>query len=354
MRPYRVEVPQSCLDDLAERLARTRFTRSLPGRGHGVPTERVRRLVERWREEFDWRAQEAAVNAHPQFVTEIDGVDVHFLHVRSPRPGAFPLILTHGWPMSVVEYLPLIGLLGDEFDLVIPSIPGFGFSAVPGEAGWNRRRTAGAWAELMRRLGYERYGVHGNDVGALISVELGRLDPRHVTGVHVTQIFSVPSGDPAELAALGPGDLVKVRTMQRFMDERGAYLKLQSTQPQTLAHALADSPAGQLAWSLQLFGESADDDYVLANATIHWVTDSGGSAALSGYHGNEQPPGPSSFPLGVACFAGDFFPTVRALAERDHTAIVHWSEFDRGGHHAAQEAPELLAGDIRAFFAARR
>ncbi|MEV2271939.1 epoxide hydrolase family protein [Nonomuraea africana] len=352
MRPFRVEIPQACLDDLADRLARTRFTRPLPGKDHGVPADRLRRLVAYWREEYDWRAWEARINAHPQFTTEIDGLDVHFLHIRSARPDAFPLILTHGWPMSVVEYLPVIAPLSDAFDLVIPSIPGFGFSGTPREPGWNRRRIARAWAELMRRLGYERYGVYGNDVGSLISVELGRLDPEHVAGVHVTQIFSLPSGDRAELAALGEDDLARVRSLERFMAERGAYLRLQSTQPQTLAHALADSPAGQLAWNLQLFGDSVSDDYILTNATIYWLTDTSGTAALTGYYGNEQPAEPTSFPLGVAHFADDFFPSIQALAERDHKAIVHWSEFDRGGHHAAQEAPQLLADDIRAFFAA--
>jgi epoxide hydrolase len=185
----------------------------------------------------------------------------------------------------------------------------------------------------------------------MISVELGRLDPEHVAGVHVTQVFSLPSGDPA---AFEPGDRAKVSALRRFMTDRGAYLTLQATQPQTLAHALADSPAGQLAWNLQLFDESISDDYILTNATIYWLTDSSGTAAAAGYHGNERPAEPTSFPLGVAHFTGDFFPSVKALAERDHKGIVHWNEFGRGGHHAAQQAPELLAGDIRAFFTAHR
>lgn len=350
IRPFRVHIPQSCLDDLADRLARTRFTRPLPGQGLGVPADRVRKLVEYWRGEYDWRAWETQINAHPQFTTEIDGLDVHFLHIRSTRPDALPLILTHGWPMSVVEYLPVIGPLSSTFHLVIPSIPGFGFSGAPREPGWNHRRIARAWAELMRRLGYERYGAHGNDVGSLISVELGRLDPENVAGVHVNQIFSMPSGDPAELAELGQDDVAKTRSLQRFMTDRGAYLRLQSTQPQTLAHALADSPAGLLAWNLQLFGESISDDYILTNATIYWLTDSSGTSALTGYYGNERPSEPSSVRLGLAHFADDFFPSVRAFAERDHNAIVHWNEFDRGGHHATQETPLLLADDIRTFF----
>ncbi|MFF4779377.1 epoxide hydrolase family protein [Microtetraspora fusca] len=353
MRPFQVAIPQARLDELAARLARTRFTRPLPGHGLGVPVDRVRQLVEYWRDGYDWRVWERRVNAHPQFMTEIDGLDVHFLHIRSARPDALPLILTHGWPMSVVEYLPLIERLSDAFHLVIPSVPGFGFSSAPREPGWNRRRIAATWAELMRRLGYERYGAHGNDVGSMISIELGRLDPHRVLGVHVTQIFSLPSGDPAERATLGPDDLAKLRRMERFMADSSAYLTVHSTQPQSLAHAMADSPAGQLAWNLQLFPDSVSDDYILTNVTIYWLTDTAGTSALTGYHGNRPPAEPSSFPLGLAYFAGDFFPSIRPLAERDHSAIVHWNEFDKGGHHAAQEEPQLLADDIRMFFAAR-
>ncbi|MFC5184538.1 epoxide hydrolase family protein [Actinomadura harenae] len=351
-RPYRVDIPQESLDDLAARLAATRFTRPLPGDGLGVPADRVRRLVEYWRDGYDWRLWERRINAHPQFLTEIDGLDVHFLHVRSPRPDALPLILTHGWPMSVAEFLPLIDRLSDAFHLVVPSVPGFGFSGVPREPGWNRHRIAAAWAELMRRLGYERYGVHGNDVGSLISIELGRLDPDHIAGVHVTQIFSLPSGDPAERARLGPDDLERLNVLERFMATRGAYLGLQSTQPLTLAHALSDSPAGQLAWNLQLFGDTVSDDYILTNASIYWLTDTGGSSAMTGYYGNKPPAEPSSFPLGLAGFGDDFFPSIRPFAERDHAAITHWNTYDKGGHHAAQEQPQVLADDLRAFFTA--
>ncbi len=354
MRPYQVRIPQEPLDDLVARLAATRFTRPLPGQGLGVPADRVRHLVEYWRDGYDWRAWEQRINVHPQFLTEVDGLDVHFLHIRSARPDALPLILTHGWPMSVVEFLPLIDRLSDAFHLVIPSVPGFGFTGVPREPGWNRRRVAAAWSMLMRRLGYERYGAHGNDIGSLISIELGRLDPHRVVGVHVTQIFSLPSADPAERALLGSDDRAKLAALERFMAGRSAYLALQSTQPQTLAYALADSPAGQLAWNLQLFGDAVSDDYILTNAAIYWLTDTAGSSALIGYHGNKPPAEPSSVPLGLACFADDFFPSIRPLAERDHSAIVHWNTYDKGGHHAAQEQPQLLADDLRMFFTARR
>jgi hypothetical protein len=206
IRPYRIDIPQSDLDDLHDRLARTRWTDPAPDDGYGVDLGYVRRLAEHWRTGYDWRAWEARLNAYPQFMTEIDGQDIHFLHVRSPEPDAFPLVLTHGWPGSIVEFLDLIGPLSDPrahggdptdaFHLVIPSIPGFGFSGVTTDPGWGTVRVARAWSELMRRLGYGRYGAHGNDGGSLISPELGRVDTDHVAGVHVTQIFLVPVRRP--------------------------------------------------------------------------------------------------------------------------------------------------------------
>jgi hypothetical protein len=214
IQSFRIEIPQADLDDLADRLGRTRWPSEIPGVGwsRGVPLDYLQELAEHWRTSYDWREHEAELNEYPQFTTTIDGQNIHFLHVRSPEPGAVPLILTHGWPMSVVEYLDDVGLLADPrshggdpadaFHLVIPSLPGFGFSGPTTERGWNHYRTARAWAELMRRLGYDRYGAHGNDAGSLVSPELGRFDPDHVIGVHVTQIFSFPSGDPAELENL--------------------------------------------------------------------------------------------------------------------------------------------------------
>src|SRR6266566_5280835 len=214
IRPFRVAISQESLDDLRNRLDRTRWTSDIPGEGpdYGVDLAWVRRLAGYWRDGYDWRAAEARLNAYPQFITGIDGQDIHFLHVRSPEPDALPLILTHGWPGSVVEYLDVIGPLTDPrahgrdpsiaFDLVVPSLPGFAFSSPLTSRGWSTARTAAAWAELMRRLGYQRYGAAGNDAGSMISPEIGRLDPDRVTGVHVTQVFSFPSGDPAEFEGL--------------------------------------------------------------------------------------------------------------------------------------------------------
>jgi epoxide hydrolase len=364
IQPFEVSIPQADLDDLRDRLGRTRWANELPGVGwdYGVSLDYVKVLVEYWRDGYDWRAWEARLNEYPQFTTTIDGQNIHFLHVSSPEPDAVPLILTHGWPMSVVEYLDVIGPLtdprshggdpADAFQVVIPSLPGFGFSGPTTEKGWNRYRTARAWAELMRRLGYDRYGAHGNDAGSLVSPEVGRLDPDHVIGVHVTQIFSFPTGDPAEFENLSEEDKGKVQYLQWFWETMGAYNLLQSSAPQTLAHALADSPVGQLAWSGQLFGDAVSADYVLTNVMIYWLTNTAASAARFYYedsHAEDVPTEPTTVPLGLANFANDF-QSIRPFAERDHKNIVQWSEFDRGDHHAPQTAPEMLIADVRKFF----
>ena len=289
----------------------------------------------------------------------------------SPEPDALALIATHGWPGSVVEYLDVIGPLtdprayggdpADAFHLVIPSIPGFGFSGPTSEPGWGSRRTAKAWAELMRRLGYDRYGAHGNDGGSLISPEVGRLDPDHVVGVHVTQLFSFPSGDPAEMADLPEKDKAALAFLGEFMMDRFGFNQIMSTRPQTVAYGLADSPAGQLAWNAELFnawdaarpaGDPVDADYILTNVMLYWLTDTAASAGRFYYenaHAAEQPTEPTTTPTGLANFANDF-QSIRRFAERDHANIVHWSGFDRGGHYAAREVPDLLVGDLRMFF----
>lgn len=374
--PFRIDIPQADLDDLQNRLERVRWAEELPqepgervqtgpvppGWEYGVPLDYVQRLTARWRDGYDWREWEAKLNEHPQFTTEIDGQRIHFLHVRSADPDAVPLLLTHGWPNSVFEYLDLIGPLtdpgahGDEdaqsFHVVIPSLPGFGFSGPTHEKGWNRYRTAAAWAELMARLGYERYGVHGNDAGSFVSPEVGRIDPDHVLGVHVTQLFSFPSGDPAEFAALTDAERGHLEFLKSFDDEMSGYARLQESAPQTLAHALADSPTGQLAWTAQLLA-SLDDDRVLTNATLYWLTNTAASSARFYYEDRhaEHPTTPTTAPTGLASFAYDFTP-LRRFAERDHSNIVSWREYDRGSHWATQDAPDLLISDIRQFFSA--
>lgn len=369
LRPFRAEIPQSALDDLRARLRRALWPDDLPA-GYGVTNERVRALAEHWLERFDWRAFEARLNAYPQFVTEIDGETIHFLHVRSSRADATPLVLTHGWPGSVAEYLDVIGPLTEPespeapaFHLVIPSLPGFGFSGPVQSAGWGTHRTAAALAELMGRLGYESYGAAGNDAGSMISPEIGRLVPEKVVGVHVTQLFSFPSGDPAEMAGLSAADQGALAHLQWFYENMFSFNTLHSQQPHTLAFALADSPLALLAWNAQLFGESLDADFVLANVALYWLTGTGGSSIRFYYEDAQRPSHPAeptTVPTALAMFQGDFR-SIRRFADRDHANIVSWNSYDAGtgaggprdaaGHYAAHEAPEILVADIRRFFA---
>jgi pimeloyl-ACP methyl ester carboxylesterase len=371
---FRVEVPQADLDDLHERLVRTRWPDELPGVGWdlGVPLDYLKGLTEYWATTYDWRSQEAALNELAQFTTIIDDQNVHFLHVRSPEPEALPLLITHGWPGSIVEFLDIIGPLtdpaahggdaADAFHIIAPSIPGFGFSGPTHETGWDTARVARAWATLMSRLGYERYGAQGGDTGALVSPELGRLDPDHVMGIHVNNLLTFPSGQPGDLDNnLSDAEQKRTKLMQRWQNEMSGYASIQSTRPQTLAYALTDSPVGQLAWIIEKFKEWTDPtaelpedavnrDRLLTDVTIYWLTATAGSSARLYYEGARswgQPNEPSAVPTGVAVFPMDI--TIRSIAERQHN-IVHWTEFDRGGHFAAMEAPDLLVDDIRAFF----
>jgi pimeloyl-ACP methyl ester carboxylesterase len=288
---------------------------------------------------------------------------VHFIHVRSAESRALPLICTHGWPMSVFEYLDLIGPLtdpaahggdpSDAFDLIIPSIPGVAFSGPTTGPGWDTRRIARAWVALMARLGYEHYGAHGNDAGSLISPEVGRADPERVVGVHVTQLFSFPSGDPAEFTDMSDEDMAAFQFLEQFTAGGGlAYNAYQSAQPQTLAYALQDSPAGWLAWVTQLFQRWLTPDEILTHASAYWLTDTIGSSIRRYYeeaHANEQPVGPTTTPTGVAIFAEDF-QSVRRFSERDHSNIISWNRYERGSHFAPQDASDLVVEDIRGFF----
>ncbi|NUW39388.1 epoxide hydrolase family protein [Nonomuraea rhodomycinica] len=371
IRPFRIDIPQSELDDLRDRLARTRWPDELPGVGwsYGIPVSYVRRLAEYWRTGYDWREHEAALNAYPQFTTEIDGQDIHFLHVRSPEPDALPLILTHGWPGSIAEFMKVIGPLtdprahggdpADAFHVVAPSIPGFGFSGPTREAGWDLGRVARAWAELMSRLGYERYGAQGGDSGSVISPELGRVAPDRVAGVHVNGALGFPAFDPAETEGLSEAERARLRVYADH--DRSGYAVIQATRPQTVAFGLHDSPAAQLAWIAEKFKEwtdpahdlpedAVDRDQLLTDVSIYWLTRTAASSARLYKEGSAQwgkPVERSEVPHGVAVFPGDG--GVRRVAEREHN-VIHWSEFDRGGHFAAMEAPDLLVGDVRAFF----
>jgi microsomal epoxide hydrolase len=387
MIPFRIEIPQHDLDDLGRRLAGTRWPGETPGAGwdRGVPLGYLKELAEYWRTGYDWRAAEARLNAFDQFTTGIDGANIHFLHVRSPEAQALPLILTHGWPGSVAEFLDVIGPLtdprahggdpADAFHLVVPSLPGFGFSGPPGEPGWGLDRIARAWAELMRRLGYDQYLAQGGDLGSVVSQRLGRVDPEHVAGVHVNMLVTPPSGDPADMAGLSGPDRARLGRLMRFGAELSGYMNLNANRPQTVSYALTDSPAGQLAWIVEKFRDwtdpaaelpedAVDRDLLLTNVMIYWLTSTANSSAQFYYEesalfralfagggpgGTPLANPPLPVPLGVAVFPHDIFLPIRRFAERDNPAITHWTEFDRGGHFAAMEQPGLFVGDIRTF-----
>ncbi|MEV6406579.1 epoxide hydrolase family protein [Streptomyces bobili] len=369
IHPFTVSIPQAALDDLKDRLCRTRWPDELPGTGweYGVPVAYLRELAEYWRTGYDWRSCEARLNVFPQFLTEIDGAQVHFLHVTSPEPGAVPLIMTHGWPGSVLEFLDVIGPLADPrshggdpadaFHVVVPSIPGFGFSGPTRDTRWDYRRVARAWAELMERLGYHRYLAQGGDFGSGISRELGLIAPDSLIGIHLNSPPTFPAGDPSTLDEL---DRERLDTWARHQAETSGYVAVQSTRPQTLAYALTDSPVGQLAWIVEKFQEwtdstgtpesAVDRDHMLGNVTLYWLTGTAGSSARL-YKESARVWGEaeaSRVPTGVAVFPHDVTLPVRAYME-DLDDIVHWTEMDRGGHFAAMEEPELLTADIRAF-----
>ena len=376
IRPYQINVPEEEIEDLRFRLRRTRWAPDLPGTGweRGVPAAYLGKLADYWAAGFDWRAQEAALNEFPQYITAIDGARVHFLHIRSAEPEATPLLLLHGWPGSVVEFTDIIGPLtdpashggraGQAFHLVIPSLPGYGFSGPLPGPGWTDGRAAAALAELMARLGYARYGVQGGDVGALIGPLMGRLVPENVIGVHANGLLTFPAGDPSVLGTLTGAERERLNKMKEWQDKSSAYLQLQGTRPQTIAASLHDSPAGQLAWIVEKFKEwtnpaselpeeAVDLDRILTDVSIYWFTGTAGSSAHTYWERFNDPSmwatkPRGTVPTGVAVFPADF--SIRPLAEQAHN-IVHWSEFDRGGHFAALEAPDLLTDDIRAFFA---
>ncbi|HLX48010.1 MAG TPA: epoxide hydrolase [Streptosporangiaceae bacterium] len=387
MRPFKIEIPQAQLDDLKQRLAATRWPDEMPGAGwsRGVPLGYIKELAEYWRTTYDWRAAEARLNQFPQFLTEIDGVQVHFLHVRSPEPDAMPVILTHGWPSSFVEFIDVIdpltnpvahgGTPADAFHVVIPSIPGYTFSGPAGQPGWDTERVAQAWKTLMRTLGYDRYLVQGGDWGMPISLRLGLADPEHVAGVHLNMLATFPPADPSDQAAMGalmaelsPADIERAQFAGYFAQDGAGWLKIQCTRPQTLAYGLTDSPAGQLAWIAEKFKEWTDStdapedaisrDHLLTNVMLYWLTATAGSSAQLYYESEHLDadfirtwggPWPLAMPAGVASFPKDAVRAIRPWAEKILPTLTHWSEFDKGGHFAALEQPELFVGDLRTF-----
>ncbi len=377
LEPFRIAIPDADLVDLKAKLAATRWPEQLPGTPwqRGVPVEYLRQLADYWGNGFDWRAQEAELNSYPQFRTEIDGQTVHFLHIESPEPNARPLILLHGWPGSVVEFLDIIGPLSDPrahgldpvqaFHLVIPSLVGFGFSTPLSGAGWTVNRMATAFSELMAALGYDRFCVQGGDYGSVIGPAIASLVPDRVIGVHINgPAFGVMPGrgvSEDELASLTEIERDRVARARLWAAEMTAYFRLQGTRPQTLSYGLTDSPAGQLAWIVEKFKEWTDAakeqpedavprDRLLANVSVYWFTGTAGSSANLYYElGHADTPRTrSGVPTGVAVFAADM--AIRRYAEKWHN-VTHWSDFDTGGHFAAMETPQLLVEDVRTFFA---
>jgi pimeloyl-ACP methyl ester carboxylesterase len=352
MTPFRIDIPDTDLDDLRERLARTRWPAPLPGDGwsRGVPVEHLRELADYWRTGFDWRAQEAALNAFPQFTTEIDGLDVHFLHIRSANPDALPLLLTHGWPASFVEFVRVIPLLTDAFHVVVPSVPGFGFSAPPRAAGFSVGDVAGMWAALMARLGYDRYGTQGGDLGAYVAPEVAIADPEHVVGVHIDGGLGFPTA--ADVAAMSEADRAEYEQIMQWAGAGVDHHALLRAAPQTFAYGWQDSPAAALAWLAQKFrdfGDEVDRDLFLTNASVYWFTGTFGTSSWPMYGTREStwPVGQKAVPSGVYSGGPALF---RRLAER-HNTIVHWPDGNPGGHFVAMEEPRAHAADITAFFA---
>jgi pimeloyl-ACP methyl ester carboxylesterase len=366
IKPFRIEIDQADVDYLHDRLAHARWPGELTGVGwnRGAPLGWLKELAGYWRNKYEWRTSEARLNQYPQFTTEIDGQRIHFLHVRSGRPGAKPLLITHGFPSSVAEFLRLIEPLispatGQAFHVVAPSLPGYAFSTPLSATGWTMGRTARAWAELMRRLGYQRYGVHGGDIGAGVSGLVAGLDGEHVIGVHVvtdpltaaaTATFlpgmagRLDTGDPVDEVILG--------RMDAFRKEGSGYLAIQNSRPQTIGYGLADSPLLQLAWIAEKVHEwtdlPVDRDQLLTTVSLYWFTSSGASAAHTLYeqaHSSDWGT-PPAVPQGFAVFGAD--ETVRRLVPAP--AGAHWSEFPRGQHFPAMEAPAQLAADLRAFY----
>ena len=364
--PFKIAVPDAALADLQQRVTNTRLASTVPGTGwEAGPTEAfVGAMLDRLGNGYDWRAEEAAINAHPQFTTEIDGQTIHFLHVKSTAPNATPLLLLHGWPGSFVEFLDAIAPLNVAgFDLVIPSLPGFGFSGPTREAGWNDGRIAAAMLELMGRLGYQRFGVQGGDAGAVIAPAIARAAPERVIGVHVSAATMgfIPMGpiEPSEIATFTDAEKSRLQRLQQFMAERMGFNALQSSRPQTVAYGITDSPAGLIAWLADMFAgfgdkpDAIDADAFLTNMLVYWFSGTAASSIRLYYENAHDPeawsPKPNSgVPTAVAVAARDEV-AIRRFGEEGNT-IVRWTELEGGGHFAALEVPELWARDVAAFF----
>lgn len=368
VRPFRIAVPDSDLEDLERRLAATRWPapETVPDWSQGVRSEQARALADHWQHRYRWRRSEAALNAVPQFTTTIDGLDIHFVHVRSSNPLALPLVLTHGWPGSVADFAALIGPLTapvahggraeDSFDVVIPSLPGFGFSGKPTGPGWTVTRTAAAWATLMRRLGYERWVAHGGDWGAAVTTALGAAEPDGLLGIHLSTPYAFPAEIPRTLS---PEEQRAVDGLSRYLGELGGSNHLQGTRPQTVGFALADSPVGQACWIYEKYQSKTDNhglaedaigiDRMLDTISLSWFTNSAASSARI-YWDNRSATmaGPRlTLPVAVTVFPHDVPRLPRSWIEDAYSGLVHLGEAEHGGHFAALEQPAFLVDELR-------
>jgi pimeloyl-ACP methyl ester carboxylesterase len=385
IRPFHVDVPQKALIDLRQRVAATRWParETVTDRSQGAQLAKIQALVRYWGTDYDWRKAEAKLNALPQFVTKIDGLDIHFIHVRSRHPNALPLIMTHGWPGSVFELLKVIdpltnptahgGRAEDAFDLVLPSMPGYGFSGKPQGTGWNPDRIARGWDELMRRLGYDRYVSQGGDWGAVISDVMARQAPPGLLGIHVNMPATVPpeiatvlaSGGPAP-AGLSPEEKVAFDGMDALYKKGSGYALMMVTRPQTLGYSLADSPVGLASWFYDKFADwtysggepekALTRDEMLDDITLYWLTNTGTSAAQLYWESNANNFNAVdiNIPAAITVFPGEIYRAPRSWAERAYHKLIHFHAVDKGGHFAAWEQPELLSAELRAAFRSLR
>ena len=375
MERFRVDVPDDALDDLRARLVRTRLPNQVDGAGWDQGTELgyLEELLAYWRDEFDWRAQEARLNAFDQYVTEIEGQRIHFVHQRSPEPDALPLLISHGWPGSVVEFLDVIGPLtdprahggdpADAFHVIAPSLPGFAFSGPTHERGWHPRRIAGAYVQLMAELGYDRYGAQGGDWGSIVCACVADLDPEHVAGLHLNFV-TVPKPADAKFEDLSAEEQRALAAQSEWRTTGAGYQEIQGTKPQSLGYGLEDSPAGLAAWIVEKFGAWSDGapfpeasftrDQLLTNIATYWFTATATSSARIYYEMRQIGRGalPQEYvavPTGIANFPGEVTRTPRSWVEHRYN-LTHWTNHDRGGHFAAMQVPDLFVDDVRAFF----
>ncbi|MGQ0844804.1 MAG: epoxide hydrolase family protein [Sporichthyaceae bacterium] len=366
-KPFRVEISEAAIEDLRERLARTRWPEPATAQdwSQGVPLAYARELCEYWARDYDPRRLERRINAYDQSLVEVDGLEIHVLHAPSPHPGALPLVLTHGWPGSIVEFLDVVPALidppdpADAFSVLCPTLPGFGYSGKPVDPGWNVERIAAAWAELLAGLGHERYGAHGGDWGAFVTAALGSVDPDHVVGIHTT----LPRAPEVPEAPVTATEQAALARYAEFRARGAGYSAIQSTRPQTVGYGLVDSPAAQLAWILDKFHAWTDHDgdletaiardVLLDNVTLYWLTASAASSARLYWESFPRHLGsePVRVPTGVSAFPKEIALIPRSWAERRFTDLRYWNDsHERGGHFASLEVPEVFVAELRTFF----